>query len=168
MAQPPSNTTLTSLDLSYVILTNLTCFASMMSCLAIASFYLKYPDVRTTGRKLLLHLSAANFLQCLGSLLQVRLRLTVKLQCVPLCTFSLHTKVLKCTTVHFLTSHTSTETLYILWLNTQVLKCPIVHFMTSHTSTEMSSCTFYDFTHKYWNVQLCVFFKWFVRFFNFT
>ncbi|KAK7492955.1 hypothetical protein BaRGS_00015902 [Batillaria attramentaria] len=65
-----ANVTLTSLDAAFVIITNLTCIASMAGCLVVTGLYLMYPDVRTTSRKLLLHLSAANFIQCISGLLQ--------------------------------------------------------------------------------------------------
>lgn len=65
-----ANVTLTSLDASFVILTNLTCMTSMCGSLVVLGLYLTYPDVRTTSRKLLVHLSAANFIQCVAGLMQ--------------------------------------------------------------------------------------------------
>lgn len=66
-----ANVTLTSSDAAYVIITNLTCFASMSGCLIVIGLYLMYPDIRTTARKLLVCLSFANFVQCVAGLLQV-------------------------------------------------------------------------------------------------
>jgi hypothetical protein len=66
-----ANVTLTSLDAAYVIVTNLTCLASLCGCMVVMSLYLMYPDIRTTARKLVVCLSCANFLQCITGILQV-------------------------------------------------------------------------------------------------
>lgn len=67
-----SNATLKAVDAVFIILTNITSFTSIVCCLAVIAFYWKWPHLRTTPRKLLLHLCLANFVQCFGSMLQVR------------------------------------------------------------------------------------------------
>ncbi|XP_076462329.1 G-protein coupled receptor 157-like [Babylonia areolata] len=65
-----ANVTLTPLDAAYVIISNMTCMASICGCLVTVLLYLMYPDIRTTARKLLLCLSVANFLQSISGILQ--------------------------------------------------------------------------------------------------
>ncbi|XP_050400402.2 G-protein coupled receptor 157 [Patella vulgata] len=59
-----------SLDNAYVVLTNVTSFGSILASLAIISCYLLYKDIRSTGRKLLVCLSIANFFLGISGILQ--------------------------------------------------------------------------------------------------
>ncbi|KAL8597857.1 hypothetical protein ACOMHN_061390 [Nucella lapillus] len=65
-----ANVNLTSLDAAYVLISNLTCIASISGCLLTTLLYLMHPDIRTTARKLLVCLGVANFIQNIAGILQ--------------------------------------------------------------------------------------------------
>ncbi|XP_046329294.1 G-protein coupled receptor 157-like [Haliotis rufescens] len=67
---PSPNATFTSVDAAYVIITNGLSVMSIVGNLVIIGCYYLYNDIRTTGRKLFVSLSIANFIMCVGALLQ--------------------------------------------------------------------------------------------------
>ncbi|XP_046548559.1 G-protein coupled receptor 157-like [Haliotis rubra] len=67
---PGPNATFTAVDAAYVIITNGVSVISIIGNLVIVGCYYMYHDIRTTGRKLLVCLSIANFIMCIAALLQ--------------------------------------------------------------------------------------------------
>lgn len=61
---------MTSLDLAFVMISNVTSFLSVSGSLAIISCYVTMKEIRTTSRLLLVFLSVANIIQGLATLLQ--------------------------------------------------------------------------------------------------
>ncbi|XP_012943111.1 uncharacterized protein LOC101850750 [Aplysia californica] len=66
----PVHENMTSLDLAFVMISNVTSFLSVSGSLAIISCYVTMKEIRTTSRLLLVFLSVANIIQGLATLLQ--------------------------------------------------------------------------------------------------